>query len=317
MSSVQNVWRQLVQRRLWPVAVLLLAGLAAVPVLLAKDPEPVAATPQPKVETGDNELAEQPIVSPDTEVDVRRVVIGKRKNPFAMPEKDDPTETTDKASDSTVKVSESGGGDKSSSGGGSSGGGGSSDTPASSAPAPAPAPPADPTPAPKPKTYAVHELTVRFGSGDSLERRDLKRLQPLPSAEHPVLIYMGVLKDGKTAVFLVDDGVTPVGDGECRPSPEACETIRMKAGETEFLDVKDATGAVTDQYQLDLLKIHSGKTASATKAKASSRAGARIVRARASRSGAAAYRWDAASGTLRHRRGALRSSVSQIGAGLR
>ena len=306
MSSVQNVWRQLVQRRLWPVA-----------VLLAKDPEPVAATPQPKVETGDNELAEQPIVSPDTEMDVRRVVIGKRKNPFAMPEKDDPTETTDKASDSTVKVSESGGGDKSSSGGGSSGGGGSSDTPASSAPAPAPAPPADPTPAPKPKTYAVHELTVRFGSGDSLERRDLKRLQPLPSAEHPVLIYMGVLKDGKTAVFLVDDGVTPVGDGECRPSPEACETIRMKAGETEFLDVKDATGAVTDQYQLDLIKIHSGKTASASKAKASSRAGARIVRARASRSGAAAYRWDAASGTLRHRRGALRSSVSQIGAGLR
>lgn len=312
MSSVQNVWRQLVQRRLWPVAVLLLAGLAAVPVLMAKDPEPVAATPQPKVETGDNELAEQPIVSPDTEVDVRRVVIGKRKNPFAMPEKDDPTETTDKASDSTVKVSESGGGDKSSSGDGSSSGGGSSDTPASSAPAPAPAPPADPTPAPKPKSYAVHELTVRFGSGDSLERRDLKRLQPLPSAEHPVLIYMGVLKDGKTAVFLVDDGVTPVGDGECRPSPEACETIRMKAGETEFLDVKDATGAVTDQYQLDLIKIHSGKTASATKAKASSRAGARIVRARASRSGAAAYRWDAASGTLRERRGA----VSRLGAGL-
>ena len=104
MSSVQNVWRQLVQRRLWPVAVLLLAGLVAIPVLLAKDPEPVAATPQAKVDA-DNELAEQPIVSPDTEVGVRRVVIGKRKNPFAMPEKDDPTETTDKASASVVKVS--------------------------------------------------------------------------------------------------------------------------------------------------------------------------------------------------------------------
>ena len=314
MSSVQNVWRQLVQRRLWPVAVLLLAGLVAIPVLLAKDPEPVAATPQAKVDA-DNELAEQPIVSPDTEVGVRRVVIGKRKNPFAMPEKDDPTETTDKASASVVKVSKSsGGGDNSSSGGGSSGGsgGGSSDTPASSAPAPAPAPVTDPTPAPKPKTYAVHELTVRFGSGDSLERRDLKRLQPLPSSAHPVLIYMGVLKDGKTAVFLVDDGVTPVGDGDCRPSPEACETIRMKAGETEFLDVKDATGTVTDQYQLDLIKIHSGKTASASKAKASSRAGARIVRAHSSRSGAGAYRWDAASGTLRERRGA----VSRLGAGL-
>ena len=58
----------------------------------------------------------------------------------------------------------------------------------------------------------------------------------------------------------------------------------MQAGETEFLDVKDATGTVTDQYQLDLIKIHTGKTASAAKAKASSprrpaahRAGPRVA----------------------------------------
>ena len=71
-----------------------------------------------------------------------------------------------------------------------------------------------------------------------------------------MLIYLGVLKDGKTAVFLVDHGVTAVGDGDCRPSPDECETLRLKAGDTEFLDVTDATGAVTAQYQLDLVKIH-------------------------------------------------------------
>ena len=39
MSAVTNMWRQLVQRRLWPVAILLIAALAAVPLTLAKEPE--------------------------------------------------------------------------------------------------------------------------------------------------------------------------------------------------------------------------------------------------------------------------------------
>ena len=56
---------------------------------------------------------------------------------------------------------------------------------------------------------------------------------------------------------MVGDGVVPVGDGECRPSPEECETVRLRAGETEFFDVKDpTTNAVTAQYQLDLITIH-------------------------------------------------------------
>ena len=49
MSVLTDIWRQLVQRRLWPVAVLLIAALVAVPLLLAKDPEPTveAAAPAP------------------------------------------------------------------------------------------------------------------------------------------------------------------------------------------------------------------------------------------------------------------------------
>ena len=44
-----------------------------------------------------------------------------------------------------------------------------------------------------------------------------------------MLIYLGVLKDGKTAVFLVDHGVSAVGDGDCAPSPDECETLRMQS----------------------------------------------------------------------------------------
>ena len=66
MSFVTDTWRQLVRRRLWPVALLLLAALAAVPFVLAKDPEPAAVPAAPAGNAGSPTLAEDsgdPIVS--------------------------------------------------------------------------------------------------------------------------------------------------------------------------------------------------------------------------------------------------------------
>ena len=40
-----DLWHDLREKRLWPVALVLLAGLLAVPVLLAKDPEEPAPAP--------------------------------------------------------------------------------------------------------------------------------------------------------------------------------------------------------------------------------------------------------------------------------
>jgi hypothetical protein len=85
-----------------------------------------------------------------------------------------------------------------------------------------------------------------------------------------VLIYLGVLKDTRTAVFMIDAGVIAQGDGECAPSSTTCVTIHLNEGETEFFDVPaDAAGGTepiapadgtdatttTTQYQLDLIKI--------------------------------------------------------------
>ena len=81
---------------------------------------------------------------------------------------------------------------------------------------------------------------MRFGPSEATTRpprKDVKRLQALPSSDEPVLIYLGVLKDKKTAVFLVDSGVIAQGDGTCMPSRTTCETIHIKEGETEFFDV--------------------------------------------------------------------------------
>jgi hypothetical protein len=262
-SAVTNLWRQFVQRRLWPVAILLVAALAAVPLALAEDPAAPAPPPAPATTSdGADELAATPIVAPAETQLKRRKVLGNAKNPFGVV--DETASASASAGDSTdVTVQETG--DGSQSGSGSGGNSGGSTTPVGTTPT-TPTEPA--APAPAPKKYALHELTVRFGGADGVKRQSVKRLQALPSAAEPLLIYMGV-KDGK-AVFLVDHGVAPVGDGDCKPSPEDCQEIRLREGETEFLDVTDDAGTVTGQYQLDLIKIHKGSSASASAAKTSS-----------------------------------------------
>jgi hypothetical protein len=317
MSAVTNMWSQLVQRRLWPVAILLIAALAAVPFTLAKEPDPVEP-PAAAAPATDDELAVTPIVTvADTDSAAKgRRVIGQPKNPFGTPKPDETEARTNRSNDAgrrqtaqtpDIKLPTTAGGTTAP----------SNPAPAPApAPGPAPAPPVTTTPEPPARQYAMHELTVRFGDASAGGRRTLERLQPLPSAENPVLIYLGVLEDGKTAVFLVDHGVTAVGDGDCRPSEDECETIRMKVGDTEFFDVVDESGNVTAQYQLDLLKIHHGTTASAAKAGASSKAGARALQARVSADGPAPYRWNRDTGTLERRPTELRSSVGRVAARL-
>jgi hypothetical protein len=100
----------------------------------------------------------------------------------------------------------------------------------------------------------------------------LGKLKPLPSVEQPLLIYLGLEDDRKTAVFLVDASVQTVGDGRCDPTPENCEMLRLKVGDTEFIDVLGESGEPTgEQYQLDLVKIHAKETTDAAKAARSAR----------------------------------------------
>jgi hypothetical protein len=198
-----------------------------------------------------DELASQPIVAPAEARVTRRKVLGAAKNPFGVAKQE--TASASPADSPTVNAQATGqdGGTTPPATGGS--------TPPTYG-TPTPTTPAEPTPAPK--QYAVQEITVRFGTADESKRQSVKRRQALPSEQEPLLIYMGVLKDGKTAVFLLDHGAEPIGDGECKPSPEQCETLRLRAGETEFIDVKDESGVVTDQYQLDLIKIHRSRASS-------------------------------------------------------
>lgn len=311
MSVLHDTWRQLVRRKLWPVALLLLLALVAVPVLLAKEPEVAAppATPPPS----EASLAAgpgDPIVALAGVEDraKRRRVLGSRKDPFAL----SPAAAraaADAAEDSTVADNSSGstdaGGSSDTSSGSGSAGSGSAGTGSGSAGSgtggsgSAPTFPSTGSDRATPgtgtedgsseedkPTYELYELSVRVGlvESEELEDQTLKRLEPLPSVEAPALVYLGVLEDKKTAVFLLDANVTPDGDGDCKPSTASCETLQLREGETAFLDVEDETGMVVAQYQLDVVKIHRTKTASAAKAKRAyareAKAGRRALQAR-------------------------------------
>ena len=299
MTVFTDTWRFLVQRKLWPVALLLLAAAAAVPMLLAKDPAAPAVPAVAAAKSGDSTLTTQPIVALASEGDraERRRVLGSPKNPFKPNATPTPTPTP-------AAVATPGAPGVEIPAGGTGGGAGDPGSPAS------PGFTSPLTPVTPKKKYDLFELTVRFGSSEdgAPPRRDVKRLQALPSSDEPSLIYLGVLEDDKTAVFMVDSGIVAQGDGDCQPSRTVCATIHLKEGETEFFDVPGESVGGADpvsaaQFQLDVIKIRRTVTTSAKKANRDlarvSKSGRKILRARIAGDGPLRYRYDRPHGQAR------------------
>jgi hypothetical protein len=177
-------------------------------------------------------------------------VLGARKDPFApapLPKAKHHKQTVHNAVVTSDATTTSG-----TTPGGSAAGSGGSTPPVSSVPS---------VPTPR---YPANSLTVRFGqTTGALTARTLQRDHALPSAYHPVLVFTGLENGGKTAVFMVGDGVTNLeGDGRCKPAGATCDTLRLNAGDTEFVSVGKT------QYELDVDKIHASKSSSATAATA-------------------------------------------------
>lgn len=291
MNVLNDTWRGLVERRLWPVALLLLAAAASIPFLIAKDDPPAPASVVAPAASSETDGPAQSIVAvaSSAQREVGRDVVGSRKDPFrpaVAAKKAAPVQTSDAGGTATAPTTEP-----------SSGGGGSS--------APAPSTGGGMTPTnpgigitPDPgKVYEIAALAVRFGeTTGGREVTTLRRLKALPSVSEPVLIYLGLKRDNKTAVFMVDNGAVVQGDGLCKPSFQNCQTIQIEVGETEFIDVAD--GDQTVQYQLDVLKVRRKRTTSAAAARrarlATASGGKTVLRERWNRLGR--WRYDESSG---------------------
>ncbi len=314
MSFLRSVWSDLVEKRLWPVALALVAALVAVPVLLGGSSSgveplvPVGATGLTGPASALGALGGRTAVQLASGAPVRRDRAGAVRDPF----KQHPLPAGAAAAVSTVTAAAAA--QASTSAPSSSSGGGKVVAPPAGSPAgtsttttPAvPAPGALPT---GPKPLQLYTAVVRFGPiGAHRPRKDVARLAPLPSTEAPFLVFVGALGEPRTAVFLLSSDVTATGDGTCRPRPSSCETVELHKGESERLVVAQDDGT-TQTWILQLVEVVKGdgpgdeaiaQAAKATSAKAKARAKARAdAAAKSAATGSSRYRYDKTTGLLR------------------
>lgn len=270
-----DLWTDLREKRLWPVAVVLLLGLVAVPVVLSK---PAEEAPAPTPAQSARKTSESAAVKALASVKLDESAADASSpldtfdpaNPFKPPaavvkrSKDDGTDelTIDDGSvDLSATLPDGGSVDVTT--GGDTGGGSTPTTPPSTT---------------KPKTTEYQwVIDASFqANGKSRRIKTMQRLDMLPSENEPLLLFLGVSEGGSSAVFLVDSTLTAAGEGTCKPSPDECAFVYLGAGSEHAF-----TNEAGDSYNLRINEIRKVKvTTKKSKASTTKRAKASVGPAR-------------------------------------
>jgi hypothetical protein len=263
-----DLWHDLRAKRLWPVALVLLAGLVAVPVvLLKKAEEPTVSSPLPATKAeapepeGPAQLAEVKLEELGQGTGSSLSSFDDPSNPFAPPQKVlDKIQRESAGADAGVGAggdsgsggsggSASGGGEVSldggSLGGGAGAGGGSTDTGSGDTGGGTTGRTGDTGDTPPPpvdggkKTTTVnytYVADVTFRANDRRRKiKAMEKLDILPDRASPLLIFLGVTENAGNAVFLVDSTLDAAGEGSCKPSRSECAFLYLGPGsEHEF-----------------------------------------------------------------------------------
>lgn len=326
MTALRNVWADLVEKRLWPLAALLLLGLVAVPLVLGRGSDPA---PAPAAAAAPPAAAAKPAAQPvRVEADAPAAPPrGPYHDPFAGAAK-----PAAPAGTGPTTAPAPSGADAPASGVSISGGvgGGSAPSPSPSAPsAPAGtvtgAPSPQQTDAPRPAApraghAAGYRVDLSFGrAGRVASQRDVLRLSPLRAGSTPLLVFVGVRPDGRTALFLLTSNAAATGDARCYPTDRICQLIELRAGDSEFFDVPTGELGVV-QYELDLDRVAPRRADTAAAAeklrKAESKTGRRIMMetVRSGRTYLADFMYRSSEGVVRRvpraRKAALRAARS-------
>lgn len=286
-ASLRTVFHDLVERRLWPVALVLVIALVAIPVLLsnpASDTAGSSTTPTPPAApatgSGGSLSAFQPVVNTEgsKSTEIRKSLKGfDSKDPFKVhglptgggtADQSAVTGVTGAGAGTTTIGSDTGTslGSGSGSGSGSSGSQGTSGS-------------GESTGQSGEARYYTWTATVRFGIGDDVDKVDKKRMErfrALPSSKNPVVVFMGVTTDGKSAVFLVSAATGTTGEGDCEPD-DTCTFLYMKAGDTQSFEAVGENDQVVT-YKLKLLETNVEETEAPASSSSTRRASTRAQR---------------------------------------
>lgn len=280
LESLRQTGRDLVAKRLWPVAVLLLVALIAIPMMIGSSsgdavaPDPVAAAP--------GAAGAAPAATPATgETTTTKTKPVKEKSGGRL---DDPF------FDPPAPPDEAGAGAGAGSGGGAravaksptgeaaprSGAASPSTTgtanatpadPPAASRATTPATPrrrATPAPAATPLTSSYLRTVVRINGADRGKALPISRLTPLGGVTDPAAVFLGVAKVGaRYAVFLLGPHATSRGDATCKRDG-GCRMFGLRAGQTQVVTVRRPSGSV----QRFTLRVEAIRTVSTSAARA-------------------------------------------------
>lgn len=268
---LRDLYWDLHDRHLLPLAALLLVAIVVIPITLSQ-----SSSPAPPSESAGEDAAISNSVTQNAGQLVSRSTPGlhdyKRRfrhlsatDPFKQRYTSNPAETSSANESGNTEVTESG-----------------SSTPAPEAPSSTESTPKSPTgsegtggegtpvPGKTNLTYYSYAIDVRItpGSGQDREggeegegsdekqvtvRHNLPELTMLPSRKTPAMIYMGSTRDGKKALMVISSNVKAIfGDAKCVLGSETCEMLALEPGLPETV----VYGNAGKTYKIELVKIH-------------------------------------------------------------
>lgn len=255
IDPLKGIARDLVEKKLWPIAVLLLAAIIGVPMVIGGSSSEEAAAPAAVVAKAPAAAGAQSLVSVvDPAVTGKDTRPGRLDDPFY-----DPPEPQAAATSSPAGTTA-----------GTTAGAAPSSAPAGAGPTPAAGekPVQTTTTAPQPPTKPVaessyHRTEVRWYEATAGKRRPLARLTPLGGRVAPAALYLGVTKSRTSyAVFLLDPNATSDGDAKCEDI--ACRVIGLKAGQTQIVTLHPPDGSAPRRYHLDVVAVRTIATDAVT-----------------------------------------------------
>jgi hypothetical protein len=252
-----DLWQDLREKRLWPVAAGLLAAIVAIPLVMLKPASEDAATTPPVVAPA--KIPTLPAVQVDTSA-----THGSNLKTFSQRDPFKPLSVLKSADSSGNTSSSSGSSSKSStsSAGGSSSSSPSITAPSSSSPSSSPSPLTSNT---SPSTSQGSTQTLKwfrytadlsFGkAGSQKTMKGVTDFTMLPDQQTAAVVFMGVTSDAKGALFFIaDPAFAPSGEGQCNDKQD-CRFVKLtldtKKNEETFTSLDGTT-----VYKLKLLKLN-------------------------------------------------------------
>ena len=215
-----DLWHDLREKRLWPVAALLLLGLIAVPIVLSepsKEPVSTVVAVSPPSESGATKGLAALTVAKDDPGDGSSLDVFDSSNPFKPPQ-----DIIANSDDTTTGPTTGSTGDTSGT-------------------------------AVVKKTTTAYRYVIDATFIANGEKRKIDGMDPLdvlPSHSNALIVFLGVRSEGGNAVFILDKTLyaSATGDGKCKPKQDQCgflflqpgakETFTTETGDTYVLKVR-------------------------------------------------------------------------------